>query len=120
MKVKDYFAEELAAGNDPGPDYEHQRELAQALLSFQATLPELDHFIRVVQQVLEGWLAPCAVSAVPAALLPSLGAMQEEANRAAELLGSKNIALFPSPAAVGQVTATASRFDPNDWKDVDF
>ena len=120
MRVKDYFAEELAAGNDPGPDYEHQRELAQTLLSFQATLPEVDHFIRVVQQVLEGWLAPCAVSAVPAALLPSLGAIHEEANRAAELLDSENIALFPGPAAGGQVTATASCFDPNDWKDVDF
>ena len=120
MKVKDYFAEELAAGNDPGPDYEHQRELAQALLSFQATLPELDHFIRVVQQVLEGWLAPCAVSAVPAALLPSLSALHEEANRAAALLDSENIALFPDPAAGTQVKTTASRFDPNDWKDVEF
>ena len=120
MKVKDYFAEELAAGNDPGPDYEHQRELAQALLSFQATLPELDHFIRVVQQVLEGWLAPCAVSAVPAALLPSLGAIHEEANKAAELLGSENVALFPGPAAGTQVKAATSRYDPNDWKDVDF
>ena len=96
MKVKDYFADELATGNDPGPDYEHQRELAQALLSFQATLPELDHFIRVVQQVLEGWLAPCAVSAVPVALLPRLRALHEEANRAAELLGSENVALSRS------------------------
>ena len=119
MKVKSYFAEELAAGNDPGPDYEHQRELAQALLSFQATLPELDHFIRVVQQVLEGWLAPCAVSAVPAALLPRLRSMLREANGAAELMEPENGVRFTRERKPTQGKDRGVE-SFGDWSDLDF